>query len=319
MLVLILSVYVLMCAAPVTHPLSHASSQDGARVWYSAHFCYVHTVHRGETCLASIRQVCVLHVPQWEVSVSICKSYLWQLHLLTGETAWQNSAEAGIHLAPQALCLTLYTSQDALNSSPWKNCLAWSSTESLFCLLTGVLSECRLSSRVCFQVRERKGCARIPFRRVNVWNSLSLCFHKPFLGQSRWCKYIFRSVKITFLLLQQRQLAIFLCSLALPMLNNTQKSESWAEDSFHNRQTCCRSSRWQVLRIKGYETKSAGHLHHRARASSENQYSLLMWPGNWTTNTPFTMDELGEIVLVFLSVGVAMNELIMGSGVWLKG
>lgn len=59
MLVLILSVYVLICAAPVTHPLSHASSQDGARVWYSAHFCYVHTVHRGETCLASIRQVCV--------------------------------------------------------------------------------------------------------------------------------------------------------------------------------------------------------------------------------------------------------------------
>lgn len=48
---------------------------------------------------------CVLPVPQWEVSVSICKSYLWQLHLLTAEIAWQNSEEAGIHLAPPGALL----------------------------------------------------------------------------------------------------------------------------------------------------------------------------------------------------------------------
>lgn len=80
MLGLILSVYILICAAPVTHPLSHASSQDGARVWYSAHFCYVHTVHQGGSLRWRQSDRCVLHV-------SICKPYLWQLHLLTGETA----------------------------------------------------------------------------------------------------------------------------------------------------------------------------------------------------------------------------------------
>lgn len=84
-----------------------------------------------------------------------------------------------------------------------------------------------------------------------------------------------------------------------------------AEDSFHKRRTCCGSSRWQVLRLKGHETQSEGHLRHRGRPSAENQhrpFKCERW--NQSANTPPTMGRMGEIA--FCSTGLRMNEVIMG-------
>lgn len=124
------------------------------RCLYSAHFCHMHAVHRGNQAKASITQVRVVftQVPQREVSVSIYKLYLWRLCLLTGGTAWQNSREIGIHLAPPGAPL------DAVHIAGCFKFLALEELscviflQSLFCLLTGILSECWvfLSSGGCF-------------------------------------------------------------------------------------------------------------------------------------------------------------------------
>lgn len=93
------------------------------RCLYSAHFCYVHVVRRGNQAKSVWRQShrCVLCIPkshsercQSPYTSCICGSFVcWQ-----EEQRDKTARRLASISPPQALCLTLYTSLDALNSSP---------------------------------------------------------------------------------------------------------------------------------------------------------------------------------------------------------
>lgn len=117
------------------------------RCLYSAHvvLCSCGSQRQpGKKCLASIIQVRVVYtqVPQREVSVSIYKLYLWQLCLLTGGTAWQNSKEIGIHLAPPGALLDAVHIAGCFKFLTLEELSCVIFLQSSFCLLTGILSEC---------------------------------------------------------------------------------------------------------------------------------------------------------------------------------
>lgn len=136
---------------------------------YSAHFCH-------KKCLASIIQVRVVYtqVPQREVSVSIYKLYLWQLCLLTGRAAWQNSKEIGIHLAPPGTLLDAVHIAGCFKFLTLEELSCVIFLQSLFCLLPGILSECEVlfcfcylgsvfrwvKGRVCEDILQRNVCLK---------------------------------------------------------------------------------------------------------------------------------------------------------------
>lgn len=98
----------------------------------------------GKSICASIIQVrgVFTEVPQREVSVSIYKLYLWQLCLLTGGTVWQNSREIGIHLAPPGTLLDAVHIAGCFKFLTLEELSCMVLFQTLFCLLTGILSDC---------------------------------------------------------------------------------------------------------------------------------------------------------------------------------
>lgn len=153
-----------------------------------------------------------------------------------------------------------------------------------------------------FLSRWKEGCARIPFREMYIWNSLSVTSTDHF-----WVKVVeqndatirtvYTGMKVSFSPALKLTISWFLPTVfpfyLSPCCQIIHKSESWAEDFFHNHQTCLQSQIKQMANAshKGHETKYVGHLHRRGQASSENQYRLfkcdqetraLIAPWQWT-------------------------------------
>lgn len=262
----------------------------------------------GKSVLASITQVRVVYthrVPQREVSVSIYKLYLWKLCLLTGGTAWQHSRETGNHLAPPGAPL------DAVHIA---GCFKFLALEELSCVIfppkrvlssdwntVGVLSFFVIWGMFSSRWKRRSVKAHRSEERTSEIVCLWLCFHSPFLGQRSWTndatRRFLKNGGLFSPAAKHLQFPDFFssahCFLSPSLLWNTHKSESRAEDSFHNHQTCLQSQIKQMASAlhKGHETESVGHLHCRGQASSENQYHLfkcdqetgaLIDPWQWT-------------------------------------
>lgn len=265
---------------PVKHPLSLTASQDGVGV------CTVHTLQPGKSVLASITQVRVVYthrVPQREVSVSIYKLYLWKLCLLTGGTAWQHSGETGIHLAPPGAPL------DAVHIA---GCFKFLALEELSCVIfppKRVLSSDwntvgALSFFVIwgvFSSRWKKGeCESTPFRGARVWNSLSVTlFPRTIFGSKQSNKRCDREIfkERRSVLSRSETLAVswfffffFFCSLLRLSLLAVKHTEIWKWSWRFPLTTIrpaykVRSSRWQVLCIKGMKLNLWGTCSAEAR------------------------------------------------------
>lgn len=101
------------------------------------------------------------------------------------------------------------------------------SFQSLFCLLTGELSECFFFViRGMFSSRWKEGCARIPFREISIWNSLSVTLTQKWSVETE-----FNRMMLTFLTQEKR---FFFLSF---LTNDTHTNLKVEHDSFHNHQT----------------------------------------------------------------------------------
>lgn len=97
----------------------------------------------------------------------------------------------------------------------------------LFCLLTGELSECFFFViRGMFSSRWKEGCARIPFREISIWNSLSVTLTQKWSVETE-----FNRMMLTFLTQEKR---FFFLSF---LTNDTHTNLKVEHDSFHNHQT----------------------------------------------------------------------------------
>lgn len=236
----------------------------------------------GKSVLASITQVRVVYthrVPQREVSVSIYKLYLWKLCLLTGGTAWQHSRETGNHLAPPGAPL------DAVHIA---GCFKFLALEELSCVIfppkrvlssdwntVGVLSFFVIWGMFSSRWKRRSVKAHRSEERTSEIVCLWLCFHSPFLGQRSWTNDATRRfLKNGGLFspaakhLQFPDFFLLLTVFSLPPCCETHtnlKVELKIPFTTIRPAYKVRSSRWQVLCIKGMKLNLWGTCTAEAR------------------------------------------------------